>query len=76
MTFPERLRQAILPLGKTEAERAARLGYTVRQIDNWERGEGLARILERLEGAGIIHVNDGTCTCQRPINPPADPINA
>lgn len=65
MTFPERLRRAILPLGKTEAERAARLGYTVRQIDNWERGEGLVRALERLESAGVIHINDGSCPCQR-----------
>jgi transcriptional regulator with XRE-family HTH domain len=64
MTFPERLRQAILPLGKTEAERAARLGYTVRQIDNWERGEGIVKALERLERAGVIHINDGACTCQ------------
>jgi transcriptional regulator with XRE-family HTH domain len=68
MTFPERLRQAILPLGKTEAERAARLGYTVRQIDNWERGEGIVKTLERLERAGVIHINDGACTCQQLTN--------
>jgi transcriptional regulator with XRE-family HTH domain len=65
MTFPERLRQAILPIGKTEAERAALLGYTVRQIDNWERGEGIVKALERLEAAGVIHVNDGSCTCHQ-----------
>lgn len=73
MTFPERLRQAILPLGKTEAERAARLGYTTRQIDNWERGEGIVKALERLERAGVIHINDGSCTCRQH---PAELVNA
>lgn len=66
MTTPtsQRLMAAIKPLGRTEAERAAALGYTVRQIDNWERGEGLVKVLERLERAGVIHINDGSCTCQ------------
>lgn len=52
----ERLMRAIKPLGKTEAQRAAALGYTVRQIDNWERGEGLVKVLERLEKAGVIRI--------------------
>lgn len=55
-TTSERLMRAIKPLGKTEAQRAAALGYTVRQIDNWERGEGLVKVLERLEKAGVIRI--------------------
>jgi len=62
-TFPERLAQIIRRLGKTEAERAAKLGYTTRQLDNWEKGLGIVNTLERLESAGIIHLNDGSCSC-------------
>ena len=65
LTFPQRLLRAIRPLGKTEAERAAKLGYTVRQLDNWEKGEGVVNALEKLEKAGVIHLNDGTCPCAK-----------
>lgn len=58
LSFNERLMRAIQRLGKTEAERAKKLGYTVRQIDNWEKGEGLAKVLEHLENVGVIAVVD------------------
>ena len=64
-TFPERLAQTIRRLGKTEAERAAKLGYTSRQLDNWEKGLGIVKALERLESAGIIHLVDDSCPCQK-----------
>lgn len=64
-TFPERLALIIRRLGKTEAERAAKLGYTSRQLDNWEKGQGIVRALERLENAGIIHLVDDSCPCQK-----------
>lgn len=63
-SFPDRLARAIRRIGKTEAERAQRIGYSVRQVDNWERGEGLAKTLERLETAGVIHIT-GECPCSR-----------
>lgn len=54
--FEERFMQAIRRLGKTEAERADRLGYTVRAVDYWAEGKGLAATLKKLEGLGIIRV--------------------
>lgn len=62
MTTKERLMKAIAPLGKTEAERAKRIGFTVRTLDNWAAGKGL-RTLARLEAAGIIRIVE-------PIEPP------
>jgi hypothetical protein len=56
--FEERFMQAIRRLGKTEAERAARLGYTVRAVDYWAEGKGLAATLKNLETLGIIRVVD------------------
>lgn len=70
--FTLRLMQAIRRIGRTETERADRLGYTVRALDYWEKGGGLVPILERLEREGVIHVNDGTCACA----PPAEPADA
>lgn len=61
-SFNERLTRAIRRVGKTEAERATKLGYSSRHIDNIERGEGLARILETWEKAGVIHIA-GDCPC-------------
>jgi transcriptional regulator with XRE-family HTH domain len=74
LTFPERFAQIIRCLGKTEAERAAKIGYTVRQLDNWEKGGRVVTALERLERAGVIHLNDGSCPCSK--QPQAEPITA
>ncbi len=52
----EKLMRAIKPLGRTEAERAKAIGYTVRTLDNWDAGKGL-RTLEKLEAAGVITIN-------------------
>ncbi len=60
-TLHQRILKAIEPLGKTEDERARALGFTVRTLDNWAKGDGL-KTLERLEKAGIIHIN-GECAC-------------
>lgn len=62
--FHERLARVIRRIGKTEAERAAQLGYSIRQIDNIERGEGIAKTLARWEQAGVIHIT-GECPCSR-----------
>lgn len=59
MTTKDRLMQAIAPLGKTEAERAKRIGFTVRTLDNWAAGKGL-RTLARLEAAGVIRIVEPT----------------
>lgn len=64
-SFPERFTQIIRQLGKTEAERADKLGYTTRQLANWRDGHGIVSTLERLERAGIIHLNDGSCSCPK-----------
>lgn len=64
-TFSERLTQAIHRVGKTKAERATKLGYTVRHMDNIEQGKGLARVLEQWEQAGVIHIT-GSCPCSQP----------
>ncbi len=63
-TFQQRLMRAIERIGKTEAERAKKLGYTTRAIDYWAEGKGLVPTLERLENAGVIHIT-GECTCIR-----------
>lgn len=62
-TLHQRILKAIEPLGRTEDERARALGFTVRTLDNWAKGDGL-KTLERLEKAGIIHIT-GECTCDR-----------
>jgi hypothetical protein len=67
----ERILQAIKKLGPTEAERARKIGFTVRTIDNWEDGLGL-RVTVRLIEAGILHVADEPCPCGHP----AEPVNA
>lgn len=72
LSFPERLMRAIRPLGKTEAERAARLGYTVRAVDYWAEGKGLAAALEKLEQLGVIHLNDAECPCRITEPEPTD----
>lgn len=53
----KRILKAIEQLGKTEAERAQKLGLTVRAIDNWYAGKGL-RTTEKLIEAGVIQVAD------------------
>jgi hypothetical protein len=68
--FETRLMRAIERLGRTEAERAARLGYTVRAVDYWAEGKGLAATLKRLEGVGIIRIVE----FEESI--PSDPVNA
>jgi hypothetical protein len=65
--FEKRLMRAIARLGKTEAERAARLGYTVRAIDYWAEGKGLAATLAKLEELDIIQIVDSQ---------PVDTVNA
>lgn len=55
MTTKERLLKAIAPLGRTDEERAARLGITTRALGYWKAGEGLKAIM-RLEAAGIIRI--------------------
>jgi hypothetical protein len=60
-TTKERLMKAIEPLGKTEAERAQKIGFTVRTLDNWAAGKGL-RTLERLEAAGVIRIMEPPVT--------------
>jgi hypothetical protein len=55
ITTRERILKAIERLGKTEADRAKRIGFTVRSIDNWEAGKGL-RTTERLIEAGILQI--------------------
>lgn len=57
-TFEQRLKEAIRRAGKTEAERAARIGRTVRAIDDWEKGKGLAPLLKNMEDAGVIRILD------------------
>jgi lambda repressor-like predicted transcriptional regulator len=51
----ERFLKAIERLGTTEAERARKLGFTVRTLDNWYAGKGL-KTLERLIDAGVVQV--------------------
>lgn len=60
-TLHQRILKAIEPLGRTEDERARKIGFTVRTLDNWAKGDGL-KTLERLEKAGIIHIV-GECNC-------------
>lgn len=57
-TFEQRLTEALRRAGKTETERAARIGRTTRAIDDWEKGRGLAPLLKRLEIAGVIRILD------------------
>lgn len=57
-TFEERLKKALRRAGKTETERAARIGRTVRAIDEWEKGKGIAPTLKSLEDAGVIRILD------------------
>lgn len=64
--FEKRLMRAIERLGGTEAERAARLGYTVRAIDYWAEGKGLVPTLKRLEDAGVIQIMD-TARAAEPV---------
>lgn len=59
--FEQRLKEAIRRAGKTEAERAARIGRTSRAIDDWEKGKGIAPLLKNLEAAGVIRVLDDEC---------------
>ena len=54
-TARERFLKAIEQLGTTEAERAQKLGFTVRTLDNWCAGKGL-KTLEKLIDAGIVQV--------------------
>lgn len=63
--FEQRLSEALRRMGGTEAERAARIGRTVRAIDEWEKGNGIAPLLERLEQLGIIHLADDSCPCRQ-----------
>jgi len=56
--FEDRLMRAIKRLGKTEAERAARLQCTVRAVDYWGEGKGLAARLALLEDLGVIRILD------------------
>lgn len=65
--FVERLRKALRRAGKTEVERAARIGRTVRAIDEWERGKGVAPLLESLERAGVIRILDSPIEAEPPI---------
>jgi hypothetical protein len=51
----ERILRAIERLGPTEVERARKIGFTVRAIDNWYAGEGL-RTVERLVEAGVLRI--------------------
>ena len=53
----EKILKAIEQLGATEAERAKKIGFTVRTIDGWCAGVGL-RTVERLVDAGILRVSD------------------
>lgn len=55
MNTRERLMKAIAPLGRTDEERAARLGVTTRAIGYWKANKGLKSI-ERLEAAGVIRI--------------------
>lgn len=59
--FEQRLKEAIRRAGRTEAERAARIGRTSRAIDDWEKGKGLAPLFKSLEDAGVIRVLDDEC---------------
>lgn len=67
--FEQRLAEALRRMGGTEAERAARIGRTVRAIDEWEKGKGIAPLLERLEQVGVIHLTDDLCPCQQQSEP-------
>lgn len=71
--FEQRLKEALRRAGKTEAERAARIGRTPRAIDDWEKGRGLAPLLQSLEAAGVILILDNdsdVCTGKiLPIEP-------
>lgn len=51
----ERFLKAVEQLGTTEAERAQKLGFTVRTLDNWCAGKGL-KTLEKLIDAGVVQV--------------------
>lgn len=53
----ERILKAIERLGTTEAERAKKIGFTVRLIDYWQTGKGL-RTVERLVEAGVLQIVD------------------
>lgn len=63
--FNARLKQAIRRVGPTKCADA--LGYSTRQIYNWEKGMGIAKTLQQLEELGIVHINDGSCTCANQI---------
>jgi hypothetical protein len=80
--FEQRLKEAIRRAGKTEAERAARIGRTSRAIDDWEKGRGIAPLLKNLEIAGVIRILDddsiGACpsvTGSNLLIEPLTPIN-
>jgi hypothetical protein len=57
-TFEQRLKEALRRAGRTETERAAKIGRTTRAIDDWEKGKGLAPLLRNLETAGVIRILD------------------
>lgn len=61
----QRLIAAIKRLGKTEAEAADRVGFTVRTIDKWEIGEGCDTTVKLID-AGILHVT-GDCPCTKEV---------
>lgn len=63
MNTRERLMKAIAPLGKTDEERAARIGVTSRALGYWKANKGLKSI-ERLEAAGVIRIVEPVTTDQ------------
>jgi hypothetical protein len=60
-TTREQILKAIEQLGATEAERAKKIGFTVRTIDKWHAGKGL-RTIERLVDAGVLKIAEPTAT--------------
>lgn len=54
-TTRERFLKAVEQLGTTESERAQKLGFTVRTLDNWCAGKGL-KTLEKLIEAGVVQI--------------------
>lgn len=51
----ERIRRAVLTIGQTQAERAARLHVSVRQVQKYEAGR-LPRVLFTFVDAGILAI--------------------
>lgn len=52
-----RLQRAILRLGTSNPERAAKLDITPRQLTEWMNGN-IPDVVRRLEEAGVITIND------------------